>query len=760
MFVCYSHREEQRIEAEIAALSARGIRIKYDEGIEPGQTWQDHLAEAIETCCAFLIFISKHSIASDDCRRELTFALTKKRPVVAVHLDDVELPSAMRLQLGDRQAIIRSRFTEAEYRERLTAAMLTYQNATAPLDVGADDPFAPFERTRIQPRRRRLLLATVLGGVAIVATLLAFRSQIGGELRSLDAPAKNESIVVLPFVNASGRDADAYLSEGFSDELRDQLTHLNAFRVLARSSSTVFRGQNKTASAIAKELGVASVVEGSLRKEGDSVHVVVRLIDAETDTQLWSQSYDATDLNMLAVQQKIAVAAAKQILPQVDANQIPRPDWKESVNALMLQARDSAQNAVTPKDWDEPVSLYEKILAVDPQSARAHAGLARALFRQGLDVEGAERHARQAVEIDPNLSEGHSALAVILDGLWRPGAGQEFARAVQLNPGDAEALHDYGVYLMGRGTGDPFPYLRKASNIDPFSPVKAADLAWAHVLGGRPGAGEAALKTIEERFPTANGRFVLARTLGNQAGRFDEAIAWQMEARRLDPNNPDVSRDIAEWLARLGMDAEANKVQPEPTLRILFWQRRYDEIIERMSNTDLDEHDDDELGYLAFALQATGRDEEAIPILNDMGLPEVALNVDIRRIAHLHHLAILFGSLNAIGKTEEARKLARWLEQNQRPGIQNDHGWGGHWWLGCALGVLGKREEALHEIEAMAAGSSLAWMPYLRDAACFRDLHSEPRYQKAVQKLQARIDAMRERLPGLLAQHGFTIDQF
>ena len=79
---------------------------------------------------------------------------------------------------------------------------------------------------------------------------------------------------------------------------------------------------------------------------------------------------------------------------------------------------------------------------------------------------------------------------------------------------------------------------------------------------------------------------------------------------------------------------------------------------------------------------------------------------------------------------------------------------------GGALGVLGKRDEALHEVEAMVAGSSLASMPYLRDAACFRDLHAEPRYQKAVQKLQARIDTMRERLPATLAQHGFTMDQF
>ena len=267
-------------------------------------------------------------------------------------------------------------------------------------------------------------------------------------------------------------------------------------------------------------------------------------------------------------------------------------------------------------------------------------------------------------------------------------------------------------------------------------------------------------RTLEERFPNAAGRFVLARTLGNTAGKLDEAIAWGMEARRLDPNNPEVPRDIAEWLAVLGMDAEAAKVQPESTLRILFLQRRYDEIIERMSKVDLDDMDPDSLGYLAFAFQATGRDSEAIPILDAMGLPEYALDDDLRRIGYLHHLAVLMGSLNAMAETEQARRLGLWLEKTVRPGIESDRGWGGHWWLGCALGVLGKRDEALHEIDAMVAASNLVPTPYLRDAACFRELRGESRYQKAVHKLQARLDVMRERLPATLAQHGFTMDQF
>ena len=129
-----------------------------------------------------------------------------------------------------------------------------------------------------------------------------------------------------------------------------------------------------------------------------------------------------------------------------------------------------------------------------------------------------------------------------------------------------------------------------------------------------------------------------------------------MEAKRLDPRHEEVSRDIAERLARIGLDAESKRVEPESSLRILFWQRRYDEIIDRMSNVDLDDADADSQGYLAFALQAVGRDSEAIPILESMGLPNIAMDDDLRRFAHLHHLAVLAGALRSVGETQQVEE--------------------------------------------------------------------------------------------------------
>ena len=168
VFVSYSHRDEALVEREIELLTARGARIYYDEGIDPGREWPEELASAVENCSAFVFFITSQSIDSRVCRGELAVALQAERPVIPVQLDATELPAALRLQIGNRQAIIRSRFTETEYRERLTAAVLAFQNApptpnatrrssndTRPEDLQRSDRPDASPRSSRSPRRLR-----------------------------------------------------------------------------------------------------------------------------------------------------------------------------------------------------------------------------------------------------------------------------------------------------------------------------------------------------------------------------------------------------------------------------------------------------------------------------------------------------------------------------------------------------------------------------------------------------------------------------
>ena len=125
-FVSYSHDDTERINDELAALTAEGIRVYYDEGIHPGNTWHDDLASALDRCSVFVFFVTARSVVSRNCQRELAFALDADKPVLPVFLEDTEVPPGVRLAIGNRQAIVRSRFDEQSYRKRLVSAIREY----------------------------------------------------------------------------------------------------------------------------------------------------------------------------------------------------------------------------------------------------------------------------------------------------------------------------------------------------------------------------------------------------------------------------------------------------------------------------------------------------------------------------------------------------------------------------------------------------------------------------------------------------------
>src|SRR5262249_52289645 len=152
-------------------------------------------------------------------------------------------------------------------------------------------------------------------------------------------------------------------------------------------------------------------------------------------------------------------------------------------------------------------------------------------------------------------------------------------------------------------------------------------------------------------------------------------------------------------------------------LRVLFLERRYDEIIERMSHVDLEEADAESQGYLAFALQAKGRDSESVPVFELIGLPQTAVDPDLRRWTLVHDLAAMIGALQGIDRRPDANRLATWLDQFGRTRPELDKGWPGPWWTGCAQAVLGNRREALAQLERAVAATTLLSLPYLRDTA-------------------------------------------
>jgi TolB-like protein/lipoprotein NlpI len=291
------------------------------------------------------------------------------------------------------------------------------------------------------------------------------------------------SIAVLPFVNMSPDKDQEYFADGMSEEVLNLLSQLPQLHVIARTSSFSFKGKEADIAEIAHKLNVAHVLEGSVRKSGDTVRITVQLIRASDSTHLWSQTYDRKLTDVFKVQDEIAgaVVAALQVklLPAEQERLAAAP----TVNA---EAYDAYLKGLyhwyklTREDLDAAERYFNLALSKDPAYARAYAGLA--LLWMGRQQMGfvspaeaapkARAAALRAVELDDTLADAHYALAGV--STWTnwdwPAAEREFRRAIQLNPGFAAAHAHYAILLnITRRPDEAMVEARRALELDPFN---------------------------------------------------------------------------------------------------------------------------------------------------------------------------------------------------------------------------------------------------------------------------------------------------
>jgi TolB-like protein/Tfp pilus assembly protein PilF len=290
-------------------------------------------------------------------------------------------------------------------------------------------------------------------------------------------------IAVLPFVSMSPDHNDEYFADGLTEELIDRLCQVRELEVIARTSIMSYKKKEKKATEIGKELRAGALVEGSVRKEGNKVRVTAQLIDANTETHLWSSRYDRSLEGIFAVQSDIAeqvVDALKvRLLPGEKMALEKRATGNPDAYVLCLRGR-HYWNEFTKEDNDKALKCYEEALKLDPTCALALAWTAGCYQIAGdsgwLRSEEAfprtKEYARKALEIDPMLAEGHAALAVgILLCDWDIKSAQaEYRRAIELRPGYSSAHQWYAFSLMWQGIWDQAgAEFRLALELDPVS---------------------------------------------------------------------------------------------------------------------------------------------------------------------------------------------------------------------------------------------------------------------------------------------------
>ncbi len=319
-------------------------------------------------------------------------------------------------------------------------------------------------------------------GVAIVLLLadrFVLRRGVDEAPAAAPAPAFNppaHSIAVLPFTNMSGDKEQDYFSDGLSEELLNSLARIDELQVAARTSSFHFKGANADLATIAHKLNVASVLEGSVRRSGDTVRVAAQLNDAVTGYQLWSQTYDRDLGDVLKLQADIANAVASALRVTLLGDVAAKIEVGGTRNPAAFDAHLRASSAyrrfgpvnlaaggLNKEGLQTAIDAYTEAIRTDADYALAYAGrsfafadLARALVSGpgvGEYLDKAHVDARKAIALAPELADGHLALANFLVGsLEFNGALQEYERALALAPGDARVLKEYGAFvvLIGR----------------------------------------------------------------------------------------------------------------------------------------------------------------------------------------------------------------------------------------------------------------------------------------------------------------------
>jgi TolB-like protein/Tfp pilus assembly protein PilF len=295
------------------------------------------------------------------------------------------------------------------------------------------------------------------------------------------------SIAVLPFINMSGDKEQQYFSDGLTEELLNSLSRINQLQVAAPTSSFSFQGEHPDIATVAHKLNVGAVLEGSVRRADNTVRITAQLINAVTGFHLWSQTYDRDLKDVLKVQTEIATAVASALKVTLLGNEAAKIELGGTRNPgafdAYLRASKTLRSGQGKSSYESAIAGYTEAIRLDPNYALAYAGRSLALslyageFVNDTGVREvyakSEADARQALELAPELAEGHLALARYLGStpLDYTHAVEAYERAMALAPGDAEVLASSGAYAVVMGRFDAgLAAVRHAVALDPLNP--------------------------------------------------------------------------------------------------------------------------------------------------------------------------------------------------------------------------------------------------------------------------------------------------
>ncbi len=429
---------------------------------------------------------------------------------------------------------------------------------------------------------------------------------------SLPEQLDRKRIAVLPFSNISPNPEDNYFADGMTDELISKISKIREMRVIARTSAMKYKGSRKGVGEIGRELRVGSLLEGTVRKVGNTVRITSQLIDSQSEETLWSESYDRELQDIFAIQNDIShrVVEALRIQMRVVEEKDVEKSATGSTEAYTLYLKGRYYwNERTKEALEKAVKYFEKATEVDPRYALAFAGLADCYVIYGdydwmkpVDAfPKARQYALKAIEIDSRLAEPHVSLGAVYnsyEGLLTK-SEEEFKKAIELKPSYSTAHMWYGLLLNAMlRFEEGYKQIEQAGEFDPMSRLTALNLGWMLMYMGKPEEAINKLRnTVDDNPEWATAHIGLGWALLLDS-EIDEAILELKNGLALSKGDHHLKPEIASGLAFAGRREEATRIYGELTdpynevwiadiriAEILFALDRFDEAFTRLDRS-------------------------------------------------------------------------------------------------------------------------------------------------------------------------------
>jgi adenylate cyclase len=552
LFISYASRDAEVAQKVCSALEGAGSPCWIaPRDVRAGTVYADAIVRAINEAKALVLMLSANAMASSHVGREVERAASKRKQIIAFRIDAAPLSTELEYFLSNSQWI--------------DVPLLGMPAALAKLGEAVGQGSAPAGQAapagnRAGRSKKRIAIAAaiiVAVGVAIALGVHLWSSSQGGAegpaLSPTSGPAGNapasvaiseKSIAVLPFVDMSEKKDQEYFADGMAEEIIDLLAKVPDLHVPARTSSFYFKGKATKVPDIARELGVAHVLEGSVRQSGSHIRVTAQLVRADTGFSLWSETYDRDLHDVFKVQDEIANAVVQELQIGLLGGPLTRQAGGtqnlEAYNFYLRATSDSFQN--TKQSLVAAGEYLERAIKIDPQFGLGYIELAEVLIQQTdnsmLPVKDGFERARQlalrTIQLSPKLAAPHAVLSYVYrtyDWNWTA-AEIEAHRALEADSTDRLSLQFTGMLFSTLGRWEEaVKTFRTGLDRDPLNTYTRWNLAEALYRAGRFGDAEREYRRVMEIAPGFTWTIVyLSKTLLVE-GKSDAALEMVLRER-------------------------------------------------------------------------------------------------------------------------------------------------------------------------------------------------------------------------------------